>query len=75
MTNEEALKHKEIQELMEESIQQLRSWSDKFLSLILSSLDHIPYGMRYISRVMLQSLTQKFPEASEKDILKVTSPW
>jgi len=56
---------------MEQSIQQLRAWSDKFLTLILESLDHIPFGMRYIAKVMFESLQQKFPEAAEKDILKV----
>lgn len=71
VTNEEALKHEEVQKLMEESIQQLRLWSDKFLSLILSSLDQIPYGMRCIAKVMFDSLTQKFPDSGEKDILKV----
>lgn len=71
VTNEEALKHEEVMSRMEESIQQLRQWSDKFLSLILSSLDQIPYGMRYIAKVMFESLTQKFPDSSEKDALKV----
>ena len=71
VTNEEALKHEEVQKLMEESIQQLRLWSDKFLSLILSSLDQIPYGMRCIAKVMYDSLTEKFPSSGEKDILKV----
>lgn len=71
MTNEEALKHEEVERRMEESIQQLREWSDKFLSLILSSLDHIPYGMRCIAKVMFKSLNEKFPDASEKDVLKV----
>ncbi|XP_067934294.1 ras GTPase-activating-like protein IQGAP1 isoform X2 [Watersipora subatra] len=71
VTNEEALKHEGVQQLMEESIQQLRVWSDKFLSLILSSLDQIPYGMRCIAKVMYDSLTKKFPEASEKDVLKI----
>ena len=74
MTNEEALKHEEVMSRMESSIQQLRQWSDKFLSLILSSLDQIPYGMRYIAKVMFESLTKKFPDASEKDALKVVQP-
>lgn len=73
VTNEEALKHEEVQALMEESIQQLRHWSDKFLSLILASLDQIPYGMRRIAKVMYDSLTEKFPSAVEKDVLKVSS--
>ena len=56
---------------MEESIQQLRHWSDKFLELILSSLDQIPYGMRCIAKCMYDSLTEKFPTSPEKDVLKV----
>lgn len=71
MTNEEALAHEPVQQLMEESIQQLRHWSDKFLELILSSLDQIPYGMRCIAKCMFDALTEKFPNSPEKDILKV----
>ena len=71
VTNEEALSHEPVQKLMEESIQQLRHWSDKFLELILSSLDQIPYGMRCIAKCMYDSLTEKFPTSPEKDVLKV----
>jgi hypothetical protein len=29
------------------------------------------YGMRYMAKVLKASLNQRFPEAAEKDVLKV----
>ncbi|KAK6188369.1 hypothetical protein SNE40_004554 [Patella caerulea] len=68
---EQALKHPEVVQQVEVSIKCLQDVTDKFLSTILSSLDKIPYGMRYMAKVMRSALIQKFPDAAEKDVLKI----
>ncbi|XP_038147744.1 ras GTPase-activating-like protein IQGAP2 [Cyprinodon tularosa] len=71
VTPEQAMSHEEVRNRLQASSAALRSTTDKVLNLIVSSLDNIPYGMRYIAKVLKQSLHQKFPEASEDELLKI----
>ncbi|KAJ6652764.1 hypothetical protein lerEdw1_010912 [Lerista edwardsae] len=68
---EQALSHPEVQRRLDISLRHLLTVADKFLSAITSSVDQIPYGMRYIARVLKRSLTEKFPNASKDEIYKV----
>uniref|UniRef100_A0A2D4I1Y1 Ras-GAP domain-containing protein n=1 Tax=Micrurus lemniscatus lemniscatus TaxID=129467 RepID=A0A2D4I1Y1_MICLE len=38
---------------------------------IIGSLEKIPYGMRFIAKVLKDSLHEKFPDASEDELLKI----
>ncbi|XP_052448157.1 ras GTPase-activating-like protein IQGAP1 isoform X1 [Carassius gibelio] len=71
VTPEQALSHEEVRAKMESSNQVLRSVTDKVLSSIMSSLDTIPYGMRYIAKVLKDTLHEKFPDATEDELLKI----
>ncbi|XP_063433642.1 ras GTPase-activating-like protein IQGAP1 [Mytilus trossulus] len=71
VTTEQALKHEEVQVLIQESVERLQGVSDFFLTTIAKSLDKIPYGMRYMAKILKTSLIARFPEAAEKDILKI----
>lgn len=71
VTTEQALKHEEVQQLIQQSIVRLEEVSDVFLTTIAQSLDKIPYGMRYMAKVLKASLNERFPEAAEKDVLKI----
>uniref|UniRef100_A0A8C5Q8B6 IQ motif containing GTPase activating protein 2 n=1 Tax=Leptobrachium leishanense TaxID=445787 RepID=A0A8C5Q8B6_9ANUR len=71
VTTEQALSHPEVVSKLESSIQSLRTVTDKVLQSIFSSLDLIPYGMRYISKVLKNSLHEKFPDATEDELLKI----
>ncbi|XP_048258787.1 ras GTPase-activating-like protein IQGAP1 isoform X2 [Haliotis rufescens] len=71
VSTEQALEHPEVQQQIQESIKRLQDVSDRFLNKILTSLDKIPYGMRYMARVMRDALMKKFPDAQEKDVLKI----
>ncbi|RUS77832.1 hypothetical protein EGW08_014406 [Elysia chlorotica] len=71
VSTEQALKHDEVKEQIEETIQRLQNVTDLFLNKILTSLDSIPYGMRYMAKVMQECLIKKFPDALEKDVLKI----
>ncbi|NXX50986.1 IQGA1 protein, partial [Tricholaema leucomelas] len=71
VTPEQALSHDEVRTRLDASIRNMRSVTDKFLSAIVSSLDKIPYGMRFIAKVLKDSLHEKFPDAGEDELLKI----
>lgn len=71
VTNEQALKHREVVAKINESLELLKQATEKVLSSILSSVHLIPYSMRYMAKVLKKSLHAKFPRAPEKDILKI----
>uniref|UniRef100_UPI00358E305C ras GTPase-activating-like protein IQGAP1 n=1 Tax=Myxine glutinosa TaxID=7769 RepID=UPI00358E305C len=68
---EQAMTHEEVQKRMESSIRCLRMAADKFLVSITSSKDNIPYGMCCIAKVLRDSLREKFPDATEDELLKI----
>uniref|UniRef100_A0A8B9C906 IQ motif containing GTPase activating protein 2 n=1 Tax=Anser brachyrhynchus TaxID=132585 RepID=A0A8B9C906_9AVES len=70
VTTEQALTHTEVVSKLESSIQSLRAVTDKVLTSIFSSLNMI-YGMRYIAKVLKSSLHEKFPDATEDELLKI----
>ncbi|XP_033978261.1 LOW QUALITY PROTEIN: ras GTPase-activating-like protein IQGAP2 [Trematomus bernacchii] len=71
VTPEQAMSHEEVRSRLEASSLALRTATDKVLNSIVSSLDNIPYGMRYIAKVLKNSLHEKFPDASEDELLKI----
>ncbi|KFQ91122.1 Ras GTPase-activating-like IQGAP3, partial [Nipponia nippon] len=68
---EQALSHPEVQRRLDISIRNLLAMTDKFVSAITSSVDTIPYGMRYVAKILRTSLAEKFPKASEEEIDKI----
>uniref|UniRef100_G3P700 IQ motif containing GTPase activating protein 2 n=1 Tax=Gasterosteus aculeatus aculeatus TaxID=481459 RepID=G3P700_GASAC len=71
VTPEQAVSHEEVRNRLEASGLALRSATDKVLNSIVSSLDNIPYGMRYVAKVLKNSLHEKFPDASEDELMKI----
>ncbi|XP_055646500.1 ras GTPase-activating-like protein IQGAP2 isoform X7 [Falco peregrinus] len=71
VTTEQALTHREVVNKLESSIQSLRAVTDKVLTSIFFSLNMMPYGMRYIAKVLKSSLHEKFPDATEDELLKI----
>uniref|UniRef100_A0A8B9V7I7 IQ motif containing GTPase activating protein 3 n=1 Tax=Anas zonorhyncha TaxID=75864 RepID=A0A8B9V7I7_9AVES len=68
---EQALSHPEVQRRLDISVRNLLVTTDKFVSAITSSVDKIPYGMRYVAKILRTSLAEKFPRASEEEVDKV----
>uniref|UniRef100_A0A8C0UNF9 IQ motif containing GTPase activating protein 3 n=1 Tax=Cyanistes caeruleus TaxID=156563 RepID=A0A8C0UNF9_CYACU len=68
---EQALSHPEVQRRLDISIRNLLAITDKFVSAITSSVDKIPYGMRYMAKILRMSLVEKFPKASAEEVDKV----
>ncbi|XP_062367708.1 ras GTPase-activating-like protein IQGAP3 isoform X2 [Cinclus cinclus] len=68
---EQALSHPEVQRQLDTSICNLLSITDKFVSAITSSVDKIPYGMRYMAKILRTSLVEKFPKAPAEEVDKI----
>ncbi|KFO35437.1 Ras GTPase-activating-like protein IQGAP2 [Fukomys damarensis] len=71
VTTEQALTYAEVRNKLEASIENLRRVTDKVLNSIISSLDLLPYGLRYIAKVLKNSIHEKFPDATEDELLKI----
>ncbi|XP_045371865.1 ras GTPase-activating-like protein IQGAP3 isoform X1 [Camelus bactrianus] len=71
VTPEQALSHPEVQRRLDISLRNLLAITDKFLVAIISSVDQIPYGMRYVAKVLKTTLAEKFPDATENEVYKV----
>ncbi|KAG7271758.1 hypothetical protein CRUP_032661 [Coryphaenoides rupestris] len=71
VTPEQAMAHEEVRTRLEASIKNMKAVTDKFLSAIVVSVDKIPYGMRFISKVLKDTLHEKFPDATEDELLKL----
>ncbi|XP_032416791.1 ras GTPase-activating-like protein IQGAP1 [Xiphophorus hellerii] len=71
VTPEQAMSHEEVRTRLEASIKHMKSITDKFLSAITVSVDKIPYGMRFISKVLKDTLQEKFPDSTEDELLKI----
>ncbi|KAM9313158.1 ras GTPase-activating-like protein IQGAP1 [Gastrophryne carolinensis] len=71
VTPEQAMSHEEVRTRLDSSIKNMRTVTDKFLSAIVTSVDKIPYAMRYIAKVLKDTLHEKFPDAGEDELLKI----
>ncbi|XP_064449807.1 ras GTPase-activating-like protein IQGAP3 isoform X1 [Mirounga angustirostris] len=71
VTPEQALSHPEVQRRLDISLRSLLAMTDKFLVAIMSSVEQIPYGMRYVAKVLKTTLAERFPDASENEVYKV----
>ncbi|XP_053726354.1 ras GTPase-activating-like protein IQGAP2 [Synchiropus splendidus] len=71
VTPEQAMSHEEVRNRLEASSVALRAATDKVLNSIVSSLDNIPYGMKYIAKVLKNCLHEKFPDASDDELMKI----
>ncbi|XP_054992245.1 ras GTPase-activating-like protein IQGAP2 [Sorex araneus] len=71
VTTEQALSHEEVKNKLEASIENLRAVTSKVLNSIISNLDLLPYGLRYIAKVLKNSIHAKFPDATEDELLKI----
>ncbi|KAK1345173.1 hypothetical protein QTO34_013883 [Cnephaeus nilssonii] len=71
VTAEQALTYPEVKSKLDASNESLRRVTDKVLNSIISSLDLLPYGLRYIAKVLKNSIHEKFPDATEDELLKI----
>eukprot|EP01127_Copromyxa_protea_P020674 TRINITY_DN6933_c0_g1_i1.p1 TRINITY_DN6933_c0_g1~~TRINITY_DN6933_c0_g1_i1.p1 ORF type:complete len:2573 (-),score=698.42 TRINITY_DN6933_c0_g1_i1:63-7781(-) len=65
---------KPIQNLIEEDSfqgdnEKLRNWVENFYEIIMSAIDQLPYGIRYICNVIYKGLQEKFPKMEHINLL------
>jgi len=70
VTPEQALKHKEVTDEIENTIKKLVKIIKSFQEKIIGTVDQMPYGIRYMAMCLRKNLKEKFPESSEEEILK-----
>ncbi|KAJ9063622.1 iqgap- protein [Entomophthora muscae] len=71
VTAEVALGDAETRTVLIRHLQQLRAITDQFIEGIYSSLDRMPYGIRYIAKELKASLLRKFPAEREGVIVRI----
>ncbi|XP_063995334.1 ras GTPase-activating-like protein IQGAP1 [Diachasmimorpha longicaudata] len=71
INQQQALNNEHVRQRLVRGIETLENMVEGFLNRITESRDTIPYGMLYMSKVLYDTLVEKFPHAAEKDILKV----
>ncbi len=71
VTNQKALEYEEVRRQLDINIKAVKVYTAKFLQLIIKSIDKIPYGLRYIAKVLKNTLKSKFPQSSDREILKI----
>lgn len=70
ISREEALQHDKVVEDVNTGIDNLISFCSRLRDSIIDHLAELPFGLRYICKMLRQDLTEKFPEAPEDDITK-----
>ena len=71
LSTQRVLEVPEIRAQLKVNIESVKFYTSMFLGLILRSLNKLPYGLRYIAKVLRTTLKQKFPQASEREIIKI----
>jgi len=71
VSQETALGYEEVQKRLAKSIKDLKRMVTLFLATIINGLDKFPYGILYMAKVLFAVMKEKFPEALDKDLLKV----
>ncbi|KAI8581736.1 hypothetical protein K450DRAFT_230913 [Umbelopsis ramanniana AG] len=70
-TSQEALADAEVRDTFIQHLKRLREVTERFLSAIISTLEEMPYGVRFIAKELKQSLEENFPEEPKQNIVKI----
>ncbi len=65
VTSEVASQNPDVQAIIAPRVKTLMEIGASFLSVIMSSIDQIPYGIRWICKQIRSLTKRKFPESSE----------
>eukprot|EP00800_Vazella_pourtalesii_P016071 TRINITY_DN4508_c0_g1_i1.p1 TRINITY_DN4508_c0_g1~~TRINITY_DN4508_c0_g1_i1.p1 ORF type:complete len:1686 (+),score=394.09 TRINITY_DN4508_c0_g1_i1:300-5357(+) len=68
-----AMEHPEVQQKMNENLESIKPIVSNFISVITENVSKIPYGLRYITMLMRESLLKQFPNINEDELVKVLS--
>ena len=68
VTTEEAQRHPKVQDKINERVPKLISIANNFLDTIITGLEEIPYGIRWICKQIRSLSKRKYPDASDSVI-------
>ena len=68
-----AMEHPEVQERMNTMLNSIKPIVSNFITVITENVNKIPYGLRYITMLMRESLLRQFPDINEDELVKVLS--
>lgn len=70
VTAEDALKHEVVANEVRSAVRKMVEYCSLFLNAITHNVNALPYGLRYICNALQYDLRQKFPEASDDEVIK-----
>jgi Ras GTPase-activating-like protein IQGAP2/3 len=70
-----AIKDKETRDMFIDHLRDLREISDQFLLAFEDLLHKMPYGIRFISQQIFQSLCERFPREAQQNLLQIVGHW
>ncbi|CAG8528063.1 5585_t:CDS:2 [Cetraspora pellucida] len=71
ITQQDALNDPETRTVFIHHLQRLRKETETFLNAITSSIEKMPFGIRYIAKELKKSLITKFSTESEDSVIRV----
>ena len=71
--NAKAMEHPEVQQRMSQMLDSIKPIVSNFITVITENVNKIPYGLRYITMLMRESLIRQFPRINEDELVKVLS--
>eukprot|EP00050_Salpingoeca_kvevrii_P021079 m.106090 g.106090 ORF g.106090 m.106090 type:complete len:878 (+) comp9167_c0_seq1:64-2697(+) len=71
VTAQEAVQIPEVKAIMDKRFAFLERVTDNFLDAIISSVNHVPYGVRWLSRIIGKLTRRRFPDAPNETIVSL----
>jgi Ras GTPase-activating-like protein IQGAP2/3 len=72
VTEDQALDNPEVKKQLEKRIKDLESICQQFFDTVFSTMDKLPYGLRWICKMMRALCEKQLPDASKDDLLRLT---
>jgi Ras GTPase-activating-like protein IQGAP2/3 len=72
VTEDQALDNPEVRKTLEKRIQDLERVCQQFFDAVFSTMDKLPYGLRWICKMMRALCEKQLPDASKDDLLRLT---
>lgn len=75
LPREEVIKDPEVRGIYVQHLMDTRAIVGEVLTSMEETLQHMPFGTRYITQQMFELLQAKFPRAEEEHLLTITGNW
>lgn len=72
LSEDQIMELKDVQEIVRSRMEQLEQICQLFFDKIISNLNKLPYGIRWICKQIKKIAQERFENCNEEDILKVT---